>query len=331
MKPKPVPTAHGRSKPKTSGRTIWIFCIVVLLAFSAGVVGELVARAYISDVAIPEIVTTRNKGKARADANPADWAAQLLQQQRDTIVTFLSGSTELGKGVVVSADGWIITPAKVTRGASAVTVVLPNGSTLPSSQIIIDEYSQVAYVKVKAQQLPVVTFMSDTAALGQAVVSFSYGSMTGERLTFGHIENTAFNDSPTRSTIEQNLVYLFDQASRPEYHGAPIFNTTGELVGLDALDHRIIPVRSINRALYTVFDRDAVTTPRWQFEYTPEAEVTRLISPNLPLVVGDVILTVDGQSVSRTEDISELLMDATSDDVECTVLRDGIEQVVHLP
>ncbi len=77
-----------------------------------------------------------------------------------------------GSGFVISADGYVVTNAHVVDGAKSITVGLNDRRELPAEVIGVDTLSDIALLKIKAENLPTVQ-LGDSSALevGQWVVA----------------------------------------------------------------------------------------------------------------------------------------------------------------
>ena len=77
-----------------------------------------------------------------------------------------------GSGVIIRADGYIVTNNHVVDGATKVEVTLNNNKTYPAKVIGTDPATDVAILKIEATGLPVVPFGdSDKLRLGQWVIA----------------------------------------------------------------------------------------------------------------------------------------------------------------
>src|SRR5262250_2664200 len=119
--------------------------------------------------AVVEIFTTSYLHGERVVARTAD----LITTQRAS-----------GSGVIVDADGYIVTNAHVVRGASRIRVeipILPSGQSLlarrsrvaPARLIGLDDETDVAILRVEERGLPALAFSdSDEVKTGQVVLAF---------------------------------------------------------------------------------------------------------------------------------------------------------------
>ena len=137
-----------------------------------------------------------------------------------------------GSGFIVSPDGYILTNAHVVAQADEVTVKLTDRREFPAKVIGSDTRSDVAVIKIDAQDLPVVSIGDDKALeVGEWVLAIG--------APFG-LENTATAGivSGTSRTIGGESPVPFiqtDVAVNPGNSGGPLFNLQGQVVGINSM------------------------------------------------------------------------------------------------
>lgn len=139
-----------------------------------------------------------------------------------------------GTGFIISADGYIVTNWHVVTGGSAFQVTFADGETRDATLVGADEISDLAVVRVEGE-VPATVALGDSDALlpGQAVVAI--GSPLGEftnTVTEGIVGATG-RDFPGSNTYT-NLIQ-HDAAINPGNSGGPLFNLSGEVVGVNTL------------------------------------------------------------------------------------------------
>jgi serine protease Do len=142
-----------------------------------------------------------------------------------------------GSGVIVDADGYIVTNAHVVKGARRVRIEIPAAATGQSilaprsrtlnGQIVgIDLETDIAVIKVEARGLPALVF-ADSDALRPGQLVLAVGSPLGFRNTvsFGVISAVARQLEP-----ESPMIYLNQGSS-----GGPLVDLRGRIVGINTL------------------------------------------------------------------------------------------------
>ncbi|MGQ0442498.1 MAG: DegQ family serine endoprotease [Methylophilaceae bacterium] len=140
-------------------------------------------------------------------------------------------SQSLGSGFIISADGYILTNAHVVSAADEVLVKLSDKREFKAKIIGADKRTDVALIKIEATNLPKVT-IGDPSALkvGQWVAAI--GSPFG-------LENTmtaGIVSAKGRALPQENFVPFIqtDVAINPGNSGGPLFNLSGEVVGINS-------------------------------------------------------------------------------------------------
>ena len=137
----------------------------------------------------------------------------------------------LGSGVIVSADGYILTNNHVVGGADEVTVTLHDGNPLPAKVVGTDPMSDLAVIRVKAADLPAAK-LGDSSALkvGEWVVAAGNPFGLTDTITAGIV--SAKGRSNVRIAEYEDFIQT-DAAINPGNSGGPLVNLRGEVVGID--------------------------------------------------------------------------------------------------
>jgi serine protease Do len=137
----------------------------------------------------------------------------------------------LGSGFIVSKDGYILTNAHVIGNADEITVKLIDGREFDAEVIGQDRVTDVALLKIEAENLPVVPLGdADKAQVGEWVVAI--GSPFGFENTV-----TAGIISAKRRSLPGDTYVPFlqtDVALNPGNSGGPLFNMQGEVIGINS-------------------------------------------------------------------------------------------------
>jgi serine protease Do len=136
-----------------------------------------------------------------------------------------------GSGFIVSADGVILTNAHVVRDASEVTVKLQDRREFRAKVLGSDPKTDVAVLKIDARNLPVVP-LGNTRNLQVGEWVLAIGSPYGLESTV-----TAGVVSAKGRTLQGDAGVPFiqtDVAVNPGNSGGPLFNTRGEVVGINS-------------------------------------------------------------------------------------------------
>jgi S1-C subfamily serine protease len=143
-------------------------------------------------------------------------------------------SEGLGSGVVVSADGQIMTAAHVVQAVNKVMVEFANGEEVPASVVTLDKDSDVALVKLVwlPKNLKVATLgNSDLTSIGEQVMVIGAPLGLSHSLSSGHISGRQ-SSGQMSDDFEIDEFFQTDAAINHGNSGGPMFNMKGEVIGL---------------------------------------------------------------------------------------------------
>ena len=138
-----------------------------------------------------------------------------------------------GSGFIVTADGYILTNAHVVADATKVTVKLTDRREFEAKVIGSDERTDVAVIKIAANNLPTVR-IGDPARLRAGEWVVAIGSPFGfeNSVTAGIVSGIA-RDLPGGASNYVPFIQT-DVAVNPGNSGGPLFNLSGEVVGVNS-------------------------------------------------------------------------------------------------
>jgi serine protease Do len=260
-----------------------------------------------------------------------------------------------GSGFIVSPDGYILTNAHVVAQADEVTVKLTDRREFQAKVIGSDTRSDVAVIKIDAQDLPVVSIGDDKALeVGEWVLAIG--------APFG-LENTATAGivSGTSRTISGESPVPFiqtDVAVNPGNSGGPLFNLQGQVVGINsmifsqsggymgisfavpidvAMDVReqLIKTGHVVRGRIGVVAQDVDASLAKSFKLDrPRGALVSAVEKGGPAAKGgvkpgDVILEVGDDPVEQSADLSNLIAESEpGKNADLTVWRGGKERKI---
>jgi serine protease Do len=137
----------------------------------------------------------------------------------------------MGSGFIISADGIILTNAHVVKDASEVTVKLTDRREYRAKVLGHDPKTDVAVLKIDARNLPVVTLGNPkNLRVGEWVLAIGSPFGFENTVTAGVVSATG------RSLPDDSAVPFIqtDVAVNPGNSGGPLFNTRGEVIGMNA-------------------------------------------------------------------------------------------------
>lgn len=136
----------------------------------------------------------------------------------------------LGSGFIISSDGIILTNAHVVRDATEVVVKMTDRREYRAKVLGSDPQSDVAVLKIDAKNLPVVPLAkSNDLKVGEWVLAIGSPYGLDNTVTAGVVS------AKGRSLPDGNVPFIqTDVAVNPGNSGGPLFNTRGEVVGINS-------------------------------------------------------------------------------------------------
>jgi Do/DeqQ family serine protease len=140
----------------------------------------------------------------------------------------------MGSGFIINKNGTILTNAHVVDGAEKVTVTLKDGRTFEGKVMGRDSVTDVAVVKVNAQDLPVVK-VGDSKALQPGETAIAIGNPLGldNTVTEGIISATSRSSGQVGIPDKRVNFIQTDAAINPGNSGGPLLNQRGEVIGIN--------------------------------------------------------------------------------------------------
>jgi serine protease Do len=140
----------------------------------------------------------------------------------------------LGTGMIIDAQGYILTNHHVAGGATKIEVLLSNGERFPAKLIGTDPKTDLAVIQIAAKgTLPFVTFGdSDKVEVGEWVVAIGHPRGLDQTVTHGIISAKHRRGITDPSSYQDFL--QTDAAINPGNSGGPLLNLQGEVIGVNA-------------------------------------------------------------------------------------------------
>lgn len=140
-------------------------------------------------------------------------------------------SQSLGSGFIIDKDGYVVTNHHVIRDADEIIVRLNDRRELKAKVIGSDPRSDVALLKINADDLPIVKVgRSENLKVGEWVMAI------GSPFGFDHSVSVGVVSAMGRNLPSENYVPFIqtDVAINPGNSGGPLFNQDGEVVGINS-------------------------------------------------------------------------------------------------
>ncbi len=172
------------------------------------------------------------------------FSQRVVRTQADPFWSFFGGGMgvpqnrvegSLGSGVIVRADGLIVTNNHVIEGGAELNVVLADRREFPAKVVLSDARADLAVLKIdtKGERLPVMPIADkDTVQVGDLVLAIGDPFGVGQTVTNGIVSALA------RTDVGANDFSYFiqtDAAINPGNSGGPLVDMDGNLIGLNTL------------------------------------------------------------------------------------------------
>ncbi len=231
-------------KPVTMKTFIGGIAIAVVFSLAAGLFGGwVINRLGDGGIAMKEgsvVIYKTTKLEGADKALSVQQVAELVKPSVVAITTeqVVTGSfmqqfisEGAGSGVIITADGYIVTNHHVIDGATNVKVTLDNGESHPAKLIGTDAKADLAVIKIEATGLtPAPYGNADELQLAETVVAV--GNPLGE--LEGTVTSGVLSALDREITIDNTTMQLLqtDTAINPGNSGGGLFNTSGQLIGV---------------------------------------------------------------------------------------------------
>ena len=180
----------------------------------------------------PAVVNVYSKTVVQQQANPF-FNDPLFSQLFGTPELRQRVQQSLGSGVIVRADGLIVTNNHVVEGGNEITVAMSDKREYRAKVLLADPRTDLAVLKIdtKGERLPVVPFAdSDAVQVGDLVLAIGDPYNVGQTVTMGIVSALA------RTQISSSDYQLFiqtDAAINPGNSGGALVTTDGKLAGIN--------------------------------------------------------------------------------------------------
>ncbi len=234
-----------------------------------------------------------------------------------------------GSGFILSSDGYIMTNHHVVNGADKIMILTNDQSTYEAKLIGSDKRSDLALLKIDSRNLPTVRIASDdNVKLGEWVLAI------GSPFGFNQTVTAGIVSGKQRKLAGDNYVPYIqtDVAINPGNSGGPLFNLSGEVIGVNAQIYSrtggfmgvsfAIPSDTVNDVYYQLKTKGKVSRG-WLGVYIQEIDdklaksfgmkkskgalVSKVLS-NSPaekakIQQGDVILRFNNNDINKSTDL----------------------------
>ncbi len=265
-----------------------------------------------------------------------------------------------GSGFIVKSDGLVMTNAHVVDGADQVTVKLKDGREFTGQVVGEDKLTDVAVVKIQANNLPTVTIgNSDQLRPGEWAIAIGNPLGLDNTVTAGIVSGTGRSSSEIGAPDRRTNFIQTDAAINPGNSGGPLLNQSGQVIGINTAIIGggaqglgfAIPINKAQQIANQLISKGSVDHPYLGVEMTDLSAATREllnrdrdlginvktdrgalitnIIRNSPaaqagLQKGDVIQSINGRAIASANDVQQAVEASTiGSNVSLQVNRSG--------
>jgi Do/DeqQ family serine protease len=272
----------------------------------------------------------------------------------------------VGSGFIVSNDGRIITNSHVVDGADTVDVTLKDGRKLQGRVLGVDPVTDVAVVKIDANNLPTVKMSnSDQIQPGEWAIAIGNPLGLDNTVTVGIISATGRSSGDAGIPDKRVDFIQTDAAINPGNSGGPLLNEHGEVIGMNTAIRAdaqgigfAIPMNTIQRIADQLANKGkaehaylgvqmATLTPQVKQEINKNPNAGISVSEDQGVLVikvmdgspaaragiraGDVVKRVNGQDVTTADQLQNVVESIqVGSTLQIDLKREGRDQTISV-
>lgn len=266
-----------------------------------------------------------------------------------------------GSGVIISDDGYIVTNNHVIEDATNIEVVMNNNQRFYAKLVGADANTDLALLKIKAQNLPFVPYGdSDGVQPGEWVLAIGNPFDLNSTVTAGIVSAKARNIGilQEKNGLSIEAFIQTDAAVNPGNSGGALVNLSGELIGVNTAIATssgsyqgysfAIPVSLVKKVMddllefgkvqrgllgISIGDVNAALAEQYDLTVSQGVFVQNVISASAAdeagIHPGDVIIAIDNHIVNSVSELQEwVARNRPGNEILVTFLRDGVKKEV---
>jgi serine protease Do len=253
----PPPSAPAREPRRRVVGTVLAAALLSAMLASGSTIA-LVGLTQSGGSATPPTTASANANTAAAASGGTTTIEQgditgIVAAARNSVVTITSqitgtgngrgqfggSGTGVGSGIILTADGFVLTNRHVIEGATSLKVTLLDGSEYPATVVKVSDTQDLALVKVDATGLtPAKLGQSSKVVVGETAIAIGspLGTFT-ETVTKGIVSaldrQITVRDDQTGQPVDLTGLIQTDAAINPGNSGGPLLNAAGEVIGVN--------------------------------------------------------------------------------------------------
>ncbi|MBE3090516.1 MAG: trypsin-like peptidase domain-containing protein [Actinobacteria bacterium] len=253
-------SAVNKKRKKFFNAKNTIIALVIIVVFLLGSISSIGFISIINKTSPTNILTssTQNEEPQKLGASAGGGSAtleafdeaisQLAQKVMPSIVNirvkvmqedFFGNQQEqegVGSGIIYSSDGYIITNNHVAGNAKEMFVTLSDGTEYPAKLIGADKNTDIAVIKIEAQNLKPAIFASiENVKVGEIAIALGSPFGLQKSVTMGVISALGREISVSADTLPMVDLIQTDATINPGNSGGPLVNSEGQVIGINTM------------------------------------------------------------------------------------------------
>ncbi|WML36320.1 trypsin-like peptidase domain-containing protein [Clostridium sp. OS1-26] len=333
---------------------------ILIAAVSGGVSGAYIVNKKYSNKAYTPINQSLVESKMDSSKiNTADMPKNAITKVAEVVspaVVGISNKAEgffglqdagSGSGIIFDPSGYIVTNNHVIEGATKITIKLSSGKVLNATLVGADPRSDLAVIKVDAQNLPVAKF-GDSSKVKVGDIAIAIGNPLGEE--FSGSVTAGIISALNRKIQYGGAIYKVlqtDAAINPGNSGGPLCNEAGEVIGINSLKIGAeanaegmgfaIGINEAKDIIKSLMDHGKVSRPSLgiygqgvvsEKNNIQGVYIREVVQGSGAAAAGikptDIIIELDKKKITKVEDLSDVLdKHKVGDTIQCKIWRNG--------
>jgi 2-alkenal reductase len=231
-----------------SWKTVFYLLLLLAVAAASALVGGVAGGAFVysrmpkGEAVQPPVMPTAPAQTANQQVSSVEMQTAITDAVAKvgpavvTVLGDLAGQPVSGSGVIISADGYILTNNHVVENTSSVAIILADGTELIAALIGTDVFADLAVLKVEGD-LPAIASLGNSETLKPGETVIAIGSPLGDfvnTVTVGVISATG-RVLDTGNGFQMEDLIQTDAAINQGNSGGPLVNLAGQVVGINTL------------------------------------------------------------------------------------------------
>jgi len=252
-----------------------------------------------------------------------------------------------GSGIIIDANGYIVTNNHVISGATSTNVKLSSGKTLAAKVVGTDPKSDLAVIKIDAVNLPIAK-LGDSSKIQVGDVAIAIGNPLGEE--FSGSVTAGIISAVNRKIQYEGAIYKViqtDAAINPGNSGGPLCNEAGEVIGITSLKigaaenaegmgfaisineaksiiQSLMSTGKVSRAYLGLYGVSVVAGANSVKGVYVKGVVSGSGAEKSGIKPTDIIIELDGTKITKFEELSDILdKHKVGDSITCKIWRSG--------